>query len=301
MYRQPAVRPKNHLPLLDRAAVSTPCKASWNDMEGDDRVRFCCSCSKNVYDLSAMTEDEAEGFLALHLDDQDTCVKLYRRPDGRILTSDCPRGAHTRHARRAAMAGVAAVCAATAIAGVVASAHVPRAHRLPRSTARFEVPRPPPASPMTQRPSTMADDEPRPQLTWGVEEVSMGALAIDPAATLLAREPPPASRIRLAEVTQTDGLPVPVVQRIVRQSFGRFRVAYERGLTKNPKLAGRVVVRFTIGRDGSVLESSDGGSSLPDADVVRDVVHALMALSFPAPDNDGSVVVTMPIDFARSS
>jgi Ca-activated chloride channel family protein len=147
----------------------------------------------------------------------------------------------------------------------------------------------------------MADDEPRPQLTWGVEEVSMGALAIDPAATLLAREPPPASRIRLAEVTQTDGLPVPVVQRIVRQSFGRFRVAYERGLTKNPKLAGRVVVRFTIGRDGSVLESSDGGSSLPDADVVRDVVHALMALSFPAPDNDGSVVVTMPIDFARSS
>jgi hypothetical protein len=34
MYRQPAAKPRNRLPLLDRVAIKTPCKASWNDMEG---------------------------------------------------------------------------------------------------------------------------------------------------------------------------------------------------------------------------------------------------------------------------
>ncbi len=76
MYRQPAAPPKTRLPLLDRVAIKTPCKASWDEMQGDDRVRFCCACTKNVYDISAMTEDEAEAFLAFHLDDQDACVKL---------------------------------------------------------------------------------------------------------------------------------------------------------------------------------------------------------------------------------
>ena len=37
-----------------------------------------------------------------------------------------------------------------------------------------------------------------------------------------------------------------VVKRIVRQNFGRFRLCYENGLRTNPKLAGKVVVTFTI-------------------------------------------------------
>ena len=52
-------------------------------MDGDERRRFCFACSKEVYDLTAMTEDEAESFLAVHLDEGDECVRLFRRPDGR--------------------------------------------------------------------------------------------------------------------------------------------------------------------------------------------------------------------------
>jgi hypothetical protein len=311
MYRQPAPPPKNRLPLLDRVAVKTPCKASWNDMEGDDRVRFCCSCSKNVYDLSAMTEDEAEAFLGLHLDDQDACVKLYRRPDGRILTSDCPRGAGTRHVRRAAMAGAAAVCAVAAMAGVVADAQLPRAHRLPRSTSRFEVPRQPPDAPWrmgTVGRDEMASVEPAP---WGREvaadgetgdgdfTLSLVGLTMVPKVTPY-RNDTTLPRIRIAGgMMVTDGLPPDVIKRIARQQFGRFRVAYNAGLRKDPKLAGSVVVQFTIGRDGSVLSASDHGSSLPDAAVVHDVVGAFMTMAFPTPA-DGPVVVTFPIDFTPS-
>jgi len=324
MYRQPAAPPRTRLPLLDRVAIKTPCKASWNDMEGDDRVRFCCACSKNVYDLSAMTEDEAEAFLAFHLDDQDACVKLYRRPDGRILTSDCPRGAGTRHARRAAMAGAAALCAVAAVAAVVGDAHVPRAHHLPRSTSRFEVPRPAPDAPrsmssMGRDDVAFASTEPARTEPWGVDDLAAyetanaqwgealgGITMIDPLTPVPygdgqgAARPKvhgPQVRVSAAGLTVTAGLPPEVVLRITRQNFGRFRVAYERGLKRNPSLAGRVVVRFTIGRDGSVLQASDGGSSLTDSAVIHDVVRSFVDLGFPTP-NGGPVTVTLPLDFA---
>src|SRR5262249_36840059 len=47
-------------------------------------------------------------------------------------------------------------------------------------------------------------------------------------------------------------LPPELIQRTVRQNFGRFRMCYEDGLRRSPSLAGRVAVRFVIGRDGSV-------------------------------------------------
>ena len=41
--------------LLEDVRVASPCNASWDAMKGDDRVRFCGECQKNVYNLSAMT------------------------------------------------------------------------------------------------------------------------------------------------------------------------------------------------------------------------------------------------------
>jgi hypothetical protein len=97
-------------------------------MVGDDRVRFCCTCSKNVYDLSAMPAEDAEEFLAQHLGANAVanvagrsmpCVKLYRRPDGRVLTSECPTGETRRHLRRFGWAVVAGAAGAALLAGAV--------------------------------------------------------------------------------------------------------------------------------------------------------------------------------------
>ena len=77
-------------------------------------------------------------------------------------------------------------------------------------------------------------------------------------------------------------LPPEVIQRIVRQNYGRFRLCYENGLRNNPNLQGRVGVRFVIGRDGAVSNVSNGGSDMPDAAVVQCVVRAYYGLSFPA-------------------
>lgn len=85
-------------------------------------------------------------------------------------------------------------------------------------------------------------------------------------------------------------------QRVVGQNFGRMRACYLTQLRTNPDLAGRVTVRFEIGAAGSVVRTSDAGSTLPPA-ITTCVMRAVAALSFAAPEG-GHLTVTYPMDFA---
>jgi hypothetical protein len=106
-----------------------------------------------------------------------------------------------------------------------------------------------------------------------------------------------APRVRMGATTVSGRLPKEVIQRIVRQNFGRFRLCYEKGLASNPNLEGRVSVRFVINRNGSVSNVSNGGSSIPDSGVVNCVIRAYYGLSFPKPEG-GIVTVVYPISFS---
>jgi len=93
-------------------------------------------------------------------------------------------------------------------------------------------------------------------------------------------------------------LPKEIVQRIVRQNFGRFRMCYEAGLRSNPGLSGRVAVAFVINREGAVsLAAADRSTDMPDQAVVSCVVRGFQNLSFPAP-KDGTVQVIYPLMLA---
>ncbi len=107
--------PKRGLPLLDQVRVASPCKAEWSEMLGDERVRFCLSCEKNVYNLSAMPKDDAESLLRERLGN-DLCVRFYQRADGTILTQDCPEGVKKKRRKKLALAvaGAGALAAAAA-------------------------------------------------------------------------------------------------------------------------------------------------------------------------------------------
>jgi hypothetical protein len=112
---------------------------------------------------------------------------------------------------------------------------------------------------------------------------------------------PKGPQLRMAGVTVVKGgIPADVIQRIVRQSFGRFRGCYEDGLRTNPMLEGRVTARFVISRDGSVGAVQSGGSDLPDAHVVACVLRTYSSLSFPSP-GEGVVTVTYPLSFSPSA
>ena len=77
------------LPLLEHVVIAAPCDENWANMAGDDDVRFCSKCAKNVFNLSMMSQKEAEAVLRAG-NDGELCLRFYRRSDGTVLTDDCP-------------------------------------------------------------------------------------------------------------------------------------------------------------------------------------------------------------------
>ena len=98
------------------------------------------------------------------------------------------------------------------------------------------------------------------------------------------------------DITASGRLPAEVIRRVVRRNHGRFRACYEKALSTDPSLEGRVAIRFVIGRDGAVSAVSNAGSDIPNSAVVQCVARAFHRLSFPSPE-DGIVSVTYPLTF----
>lgn len=96
--------------------IATPCPASWEAMDGDERMRHCAVCDLNVYNFAEMTRDEVHALIARS--EGRVCARLYRRADGTVLTRDCPTGLRElpRRASRAAAAAVAALLSLPAFA-----------------------------------------------------------------------------------------------------------------------------------------------------------------------------------------
>jgi hypothetical protein len=85
--------------------IASPCDEKWESMRGDDRSRFCARCSLHVFNLQSLSEQEVR---ALFLKTEGrVCGQIFRRRDGTVLTSDCPRGLAL--VRRKALAGLALV------------------------------------------------------------------------------------------------------------------------------------------------------------------------------------------------
>jgi hypothetical protein len=109
---------KRQLPMLDRISVASPCSAKWDEMVGDDRTRFCLSCDKNVFNISALPREEAEQFLQDRVGG-DVCVRFYQRADGTIMTSDCSVGVKRKRRKKALGVAGAIAFTATAIGGTM--------------------------------------------------------------------------------------------------------------------------------------------------------------------------------------
>jgi hypothetical protein len=92
-------------------------------MEGDDKTRHCASCRLNVHNLSAMTGADAEALVSRTLGEgKRLCGVFYRRPDGTVLTQDCPVGLAAVKARlRRRVARIAAALGLVATGGALAA------------------------------------------------------------------------------------------------------------------------------------------------------------------------------------
>jgi tetratricopeptide (TPR) repeat protein len=91
-----------------------------------------------------------------------------------------------------------------------------------------------------------------------------------------------------------------VVRTIVARRRDGYQRCYADGVARDPTLAGRVIVRFVIERDGTVSSPADDGSTLPDKQVVQCVVGELAQLRFPAREAGEAQTVVYPFLFAAS-
>jgi hypothetical protein len=101
------------LNVLDQLEIASPCSARWESMTGDEQSRFCSACEKNVYNLSAMTAEEAVELIEQK--EGALCIRLYLRADGTAITADCPVGL-ARAARRSKQMVLSALALAMSIA-----------------------------------------------------------------------------------------------------------------------------------------------------------------------------------------
>ena len=99
----PCMTQRRTLIPLEIIEIASPCTASWDAMHGDNRVRFCDQCNLHVYNLSAMSRQEASatGFVA-------------RRPIMRADVSASRRNGHHRRLRPNPQGGKCAVMATVA-------------------------------------------------------------------------------------------------------------------------------------------------------------------------------------------
>lgn len=63
------------------------CSKEWDDLKGDNEVRFCDSCENNVYNLTELTEEEAVKFIESH--EGKVCTYAHYDRSGVIVNGEC--------------------------------------------------------------------------------------------------------------------------------------------------------------------------------------------------------------------
>ncbi|HLT39652.1 MAG TPA: AgmX/PglI C-terminal domain-containing protein [Enhygromyxa sp.] len=93
------------------------------------------------------------------------------------------------------------------------------------------------------------------------------------------------------------GMDKDVIRRVVRSHINEIRDCYNLGLAKDPTLAGRIAIEFTIGPSGAVEQAKatdlDG---LADPAVPACIVAAIETWVFPEPRGGGRVTVSYPFN-----
>jgi hypothetical protein len=128
---------------LEELRVASPCNVDWGSMVGDDQVRFCLGCQKNVYNLSGMTREAATAFVRDK--EGEVCIRMYRRADGTVLTSDCPDGERRKRRRLALLSAGGGLMAAAAAALPFRADHAERRPPEAQVAATFMPPHDTPA------------------------------------------------------------------------------------------------------------------------------------------------------------
>ncbi len=102
----------------------------------------------------------------------------------------------------------------------------------------------------------------------------------------------------LTEETKVEGgLDKDVIAAVINSHLGEIRYCYERELSADPNLYGKMQVKFVIDASGSVINPRIGISTLQNAMVEGCILRRLVTWQFPRPKGGTKVFVTYPFMF----
>ncbi len=91
------------------------------------------------------------------------------------------------------------------------------------------------------------------------------------------------------------------IARVVRQNLFMIRFCYERALTKNPNLGGKIALRWIIAGSGYVQTVAVTGTTMNNERVENCLVRKVRRWKFPRPRGNGVVIVNYPFFFNKAS
>ena len=92
-----------------------------------------------------------------------------------------------------------------------------------------------------------------------------------------------------------------MIDRIIRRHYNEVKYCYEKELTKDHSLYGKVAVVFVIDGAGRVSDALVQQSTMGSEAVEGCIVSHVRRWAFPAPEGGGTVQVTYPYVFKSSA
>jgi len=89
-----------------------------------------------------------------------------------------------------------------------------------------------------------------------------------------------------------------LIDEVIKRHMNQIRYCYQRELTKNASLGGKIVIKFTIAKDGTVSSATTKQTTMNNQAVEQCIEGRFMRMVFPEPKGGGIVIVSYPFIFS---
>ncbi len=89
-----------------------------------------------------------------------------------------------------------------------------------------------------------------------------------------------------------------LIDAVIKRNMNQIRYCYQRELTKNPAIGGKITVKFVIGKDGTVSTATTKATTMNNSAVEGCINGRFLRFQFPEPKGGGIVIVSYPFIFS---
>ena len=109
---------------------------------------------------------------------------------------------------------------------------------------------------------------------------------------------PPGDDLAVSSSPLLGALDKAVIDDVIRDDMDGIRSCYQKALTREPTLEGRLVTKFVIGADGWVERAELATDQIGDDALADCILDHVETLEFPPPTGGGIVIVRYPFVFS---